>query len=71
MTALKRRFASIWRLYYDGFRAMTWGRTLWIILLVKLFLMFAVLRVFFFRPALAGMDEQSKQEAVGRELTAR
>ena len=34
--------------YRDGFRQMTWGRTLWIIILVKLFVMFAILRLFFF-----------------------
>lgn len=38
----------VWRFYYDGFRRMTWGKTLWIIILVKLFIMFAILRVFFF-----------------------
>lgn len=38
---------NIWRFYRDGFREMTWGRTLWILILVKLFVLFAVLRVFF------------------------
>jgi len=36
------------RFYYDGFRSMTWGRRLWGIILIKLFIMFAVLRLFFF-----------------------
>lgn len=27
---------------------MTWGRKLWRIILVKLFIMFAILRIFFF-----------------------
>ena len=35
-------------LYYDGFRQMTLGRTLWIIIAIKLFIMFAILKVFFF-----------------------
>jgi hypothetical protein len=35
-------------LYYDGFRSMTLGRTLWAIILIKLFIMFAILKVFFF-----------------------
>jgi membrane protein len=35
-------------LYYDGFRQMTLGKTLWMIILLKLFIMFAVLKVFFF-----------------------
>jgi hypothetical protein len=38
---------SVWRLYYDGFRSMTVGRTLWLIILLKLFFLFAILRLFF------------------------
>ena len=38
----------IFRFYYDGFRSMTWGRPLWGIILIKLFIMFVVLRIFFF-----------------------
>ena len=38
----------VYDLYYDGFRHMTLGRTLWAIILIKLFIMFAVLKVFFF-----------------------
>ncbi|MBR6287106.1 MAG: DUF4492 domain-containing protein [Bacteroidaceae bacterium] len=36
--------------YVDGFRSMTWGRRLWVLIIVKLFIMFAVLRLFFFHP---------------------
>ncbi|WP_314351383.1 DUF4492 domain-containing protein [Segatella oris] len=35
-------------LYYDGFKQMTLGKTLWLIILVKLFVIFAVLKLFFF-----------------------
>uniref|UniRef100_A0AB33JCE3 DUF4492 domain-containing protein n=1 Tax=Prevotella sp. GTC17260 TaxID=3236796 RepID=A0AB33JCE3_9BACT len=35
-------------LYYDGFRHMTLGKTLWTVILIKLFIMFAILKVFFF-----------------------
>ena len=35
-------------LYYDGFRSMTLGRTLWVVIIIKLFIIFAVLKVFFF-----------------------
>jgi len=38
----------IFRFYYEGFRNMTWGRKLWGIILIKLFIMFAILRIFFF-----------------------
>ena len=35
------------RFYVEGFREMTVGRTLWAIILIKLFILFAVLKVFF------------------------
>jgi hypothetical protein len=38
----------VFDLYYDGFRNMTLGRTLWAIILIKLFIIFAILKVFFF-----------------------
>lgn len=38
----------VFDLYYDGFRKMTLGKTLWAIILIKLFIMFVVLKVFFF-----------------------
>ena len=34
--------------YVDGFRGMSVGKTLWFIILIKLFIMFAVLKLFFF-----------------------
>ena len=62
---------NVWRFYRDGFRQMTWGRTLWAIILLKLFVMFVVLRVFFFKPAMSGMDEKQKMEHVGEQLEHR
>ena len=38
----------IFRFYLDGFRSMTLGKTLWLIILIKLFILFFVLRLFFF-----------------------
>ena len=41
----------VWRtidLYRDGFRQMTLGRTLWAIILIKLFVIFVILKLFFF-----------------------
>ena len=62
--------SRIVRFYADGFRSMTLGRTLWCIILVKLVIMFAVLRVFFFPAYLQG-NEQEKGEQVSSELTER
>ncbi len=39
---------KVFDLYYDGFRQMTLGRTLWAIILIKLFIIFVVLKLFFF-----------------------
>ena len=39
---------KIFYLYYDGFRSMTVGKRLWIIIFIKLFFMFAILKIFFF-----------------------
>jgi hypothetical protein len=41
--------ARFLHLYTDGFRDLsTWGRKVWIIILIKLFIMFVILKVFFF-----------------------
>lgn len=39
---------KVYDLYADGFRNMTLGRTLWAVILVKLFIIFAILKLFFF-----------------------
>jgi len=36
------------RMYVDGFRSMVLGRTLWAIILLKLFILFVLLKTFFF-----------------------
>ncbi|MCH4156154.1 MAG: DUF4492 domain-containing protein [Muribaculaceae bacterium] len=41
-------FRRIVDLYVDGFRNMTIGKTLWILILIKLFIIFVVLKVLFF-----------------------
>ena len=43
-------FKIIWKFYYEGFRNLSWwGRRMWIIILIKLFVIFAVLKLFFFQ----------------------
>ncbi|MDR2882266.1 MAG: DUF4492 domain-containing protein [Alistipes sp.] len=65
--------ARIWAFYRDGFRSMTVGRTLWILILVKLFIMFAILKVFFFPGHLRQYDddEGGREEHVRRQLIER
>ena len=45
----------VYRFYRDGFRQMTVGRSLWALILIKLFIMFFVLKLFFF-PDLLSRD---------------
>jgi len=38
-----------WLFYLEGFRDMSkWGRQVWIIILIKLIILFAILKIFFF-----------------------
>jgi len=48
---------------------MTWGRPLVWLIVLKLFIMFAILRVFFFKPAMRGMTDEQKSEQVWERLT--
>ncbi len=50
----------VYDLYSDGFRHMRLGRTLWAIILIKLFIIFAILKVFF-------LPDFLKQHAQGDE----
>lgn len=38
----------IWKFYLDGFSKMTIGKSLWALILVKLFLFFIVMKLLFF-----------------------
>lgn len=44
----KNIFLRVFNFYYEGFRSMKLGRTLWLIILIKLFVMFVILKIFFF-----------------------
>lgn len=68
MKATFKFLNNILNFYMEGFRNMTWGRTLWVIILLKLFIMFAILRVFFFQPLLGGKSDIEKQDIVAKEL---
>lgn len=38
----------IFRFYLDGFRSMTVGKKLWILIIIKLIIIFCVFKLFFF-----------------------
>lgn len=56
-------------LYRDGFRHMTIGKMLWLVVLVKLFLIFVVLKIFFFPNFLSQHAEKGEEaEYVASQL---
>lgn len=59
--------------YLEGFRNMKLGKTLWIIILVKLFIIFGILKVFFFKDFLSEntTDDKEIPAYVGEELIIR
>ena len=65
---MKSKIHSIWEFYVDGFRNMTWGKPLWFLIFLTVFILFAVLRAFFFQPVLSGKTEEQKIEHVGMQL---
>lgn len=67
-----RTLLAIWRFYLEGFRGMTTGRVLWTIILVKLFVMFCILKVFFFPNFLRHLpSDDAKGDFVAGELVER
>ena len=72
MTMQKDSFLyKVYNLYYDGFRHMRLGRTLWAIILIKLFIIFAVLKVFFFPNFLKQHAKGDEAGYVATELVER
>ncbi len=72
MTMQKDSFLyKVYNLYYDGFRHMRLGRTLWAIILIKLFIIFAVLKVFFFPNFLKQHAKGDEAGYVATELVDR
>lgn len=69
----KTIFHKIVDLYVDGFRNMTIGKTLWTIILIKLFIIFAILKLFLFPDFLSSKSdtEEGKANYVRTELINR
>ena len=69
---MKNALLGVWNFYLDGFRSMTLGRTRWLIILVKLFVMFFILKFFFFPDFLSDHPtDADKADYVGNELIQR
>lgn len=67
---MRSALRKVYRFYADGFRSMTVGRTLWLIVLLKLFLLFAVLKPLFFRSEPSGRDDARRQRTLLERLVA-
>lgn len=65
-------WSRAFHLYYDGFRSMTLGRTLWAVILLKLVVIFVVLKIFFFPDFLSThAEEGGEADFVATELGRR
>ncbi len=62
MGLVLKSFNNILQFYRDGFKTMpAWGKKVWLIILIKLFIIFAVLRIFFF-PDILKKNFESDEE---------
>ncbi len=62
----------IYNFYYSGFKNLSvQGKKLWLIIIIKLIIMFAVLKIFFFQDFLSSKfdNDIDKSEYIYRELT--
>lgn len=60
------------RFYVEGFREMKLGKTLWLLILIKLFVIFVLLKLFFFPDYLGRFgSEAEKEDHVSGELIER
>ncbi len=63
---------KVYRFYVDGFRSMTVGRVLWTVILIKLVVIFLVLKLFFFPDVLKQKATDGDRAGyVARELIER
>jgi hypothetical protein len=68
MKTFRQSVTAVWHFYRDSFRNMTWGRPLVWLILLKLFILFAILRVFFFKPVMAGLSDEERSRVVGERI---
>ncbi len=60
---MKKVINSVFQFYYQGFKNMTIGRYLWIIIFIKLIVMFLILKIFFFPNFLKTNFETDEQRS--------
>ena len=57
--------------YHDGFRSMRLGKTLWIVVIVKLVIIFVVLKLFFMPDILYERADGNEADYVSAQITER
>jgi len=64
---------NFFTMFRDGFKSMTLGKTLWTLVIIKLIIMFLILRPFFFPNFLNSKfdDNKDKADYVTEELVNR
>lgn len=60
---MKNCLSKVYALYADGFRSMTVGRSLWLLIIIKLVILFAVLKLFFFPDLLSSNYDNDEERA--------
>ena len=67
---IKNYLKNIASLYIDGFKNMKMGKKLWLLIIIKLIIMFGILKVFIFNETLNTkfQTDEEKSEFVIRNL---
>ena len=63
MQEKKGFWARVVDLYVDGFRSMTVGKTLWLIIGIKLFVFFVIIKILFFPNFLSSKSDTDEGKA--------
>lgn len=72
MNKIGNIFGSVLRFYVEGFRNMTVGRSLWVLIIIKVVILFAVIKLFFFPNVLSTNydNDDARADAVREALAA-
>ena len=69
---MKQFILTVWQFNRDAFRSIDQGRTVWLIILIKHFILFFILRLFFFPDFLNQVTESGEKDGyVSHELIER
>ena len=68
---IARPLKSVYSFYLEGFKSMTVGKKLWAIIIIKVIILFAVLKLFFFPDLLKSNydNDRDRADAVRSALT--